>query len=77
MEILLSQVRNERGVSQERLAQLLGQSRANVQNIERGRAKSITFATLGALCSVLECQPGDLLRWVPDKSAADVDDHPS
>lgn len=67
MEIRLSQVREERGVSQDQLARMIEQSRTNIQNIERGRAKSITFATLGKLCAALECQPGDLFRYVPDK----------
>jgi len=29
----------------------------------RGRAKAVRFTTLAALCEVLKCQPGDLLRW--------------
>jgi putative transcriptional regulator len=28
-------------------------------------AKAVRFTTLAALCEVLECQPGDLLRWEP------------
>jgi DUF2975 family protein/Cro/C1-type helix-turn-helix DNA-binding protein len=31
-----------------------------------GRAKAVRFTTLAALCEVLDCQPGDLLRWEPD-----------
>jgi putative transcriptional regulator len=31
--------------------------------LKNGRAKAVRFATLAALCEVLECQPGDLLRW--------------
>jgi putative transcriptional regulator len=28
----------------------------------------VRFATLAALCEVLDCQPGDLLRWEPGES---------
>lgn len=31
--------------------------------LKNGRAKAVRFTTLTALCEVLECQPGDLLRW--------------
>ncbi|SOR81877.1 putative transcriptional regulator [Streptomyces chartreusis NRRL 3882] len=31
--------------------------------LKNGRAKAVRFSTLAALCEVLECQPGDLLRW--------------
>jgi putative transcriptional regulator len=38
----------------------------NVSVLKNGRAKAIRFTTLDAICRVLECQPGDILRWVPD-----------
>ena len=34
--------------------------------LKNGRAKAVRFTTLDALCEVLECQPGDLLRWEAD-----------
>jgi putative transcriptional regulator len=30
---------------------------------------AVRFATLAALCEVLKCQPGDLLRWEPEDAA--------
>jgi putative transcriptional regulator len=39
---------------------------ANLAVLKNGRAKAVRFATLAALCQVLRCQPGDLLRWEPD-----------
>jgi putative transcriptional regulator len=35
--------------------------------LKNGRAKAVRFSTLAAMCQVLECQPGDLLEWVPDE----------
>jgi putative transcriptional regulator len=39
--------------------------------LKNGRAKAVRFATLAALCEVLKCQPGDLLRWEPRTPQAD------
>ena len=45
------------------LADRAGITPANLAVLKNGRAKAVRFATLAALCEVLECQPGDLLRW--------------
>lgn len=42
----------------------------NVSVLKNGRAKAVRFSTLDAICRVLECQPGDILAWVPDDDAA-------
>lgn len=41
---------------------------ANVSVLKNGRAKAIRFTTLEAICRVLDCQPGDILQWVPEES---------
>ncbi|HEX7660609.1 MAG TPA: helix-turn-helix transcriptional regulator [Pseudonocardiaceae bacterium] len=46
----------------------VGISPANIAVLKNGRAKAIRFTTLDAICRVLGCQPGDLLRWVPDEA---------
>lgn len=46
-------------------AEAVGISPANVAVLKNGRAKAVRFSTLEAICSVLNCQPGDILRWVP------------
>ncbi|MCL6301359.1 helix-turn-helix domain-containing protein [Streptomyces kronopolitis] len=48
------------------LADRVGITPANLAVLKNGRAKAVRFTTLAALCEVLECQPGDLLRWEPD-----------
>ncbi|MEU4831350.1 helix-turn-helix transcriptional regulator [Streptosporangium sp. NPDC023615] len=45
------------------LADRVGITPANLAVLKNGRAKAVRFTTLAALCEVLECQPGDLLRW--------------
>ncbi|MFJ8141225.1 helix-turn-helix domain-containing protein [Streptomyces sp. NPDC096013] len=57
------------------LADRVGITPANLAVLKNGRAKAVRFATLAALCEVLECQPGDLLRWEAEDTAdADVAD---
>jgi putative transcriptional regulator len=47
-------------------ADAVGITPANVAVLKNGRAKAVRFTTLDAVCRVLECQPGDVLRWEPD-----------
>ena len=47
----------------------VGITPANIAVLKNGRAKANRFSTLEAMCSVLECQPGDLLEWIDDDSA--------
>ncbi|WP_062302350.1 helix-turn-helix domain-containing protein [Demequina subtropica] len=47
-------------------ASAVGISPANVAVLKNGRAKAIRFTTLERICEVLDCQPGDILRWEPE-----------
>lgn len=51
------------------LADAIGITPVNVSVLKNGRAKAVRFTTLDAICRVLECQPGDILEWVPDDDA--------
>ena len=51
------------------LAERVGITPANLAVLKNGRAKAVRFTTLASLCEVLDCQPGDLLRWEPDEPA--------
>lgn len=39
---------------------------ANLSILKNSKAKAVRFSTLEAICRVLECQPGDILEYVPD-----------
>ncbi|GLW08682.1 transcriptional regulator [Microtetraspora sp. NBRC 13810] len=52
------------------LAERVGITPANLAVLKNGRAKAVRFTTLAALCEVLDCQPGDLLRWEADSQPA-------
>ncbi|MFD6443527.1 helix-turn-helix domain-containing protein [Promicromonospora sukumoe] len=47
-------------------ADAIGLSPTNVSVLKNGRAKAVRFSTLNAICEVLDCQPGDVLRWVAE-----------
>ncbi|MDN6303129.1 MAG: helix-turn-helix domain-containing protein [Brachybacterium sp.] len=52
------------------LAERVGITPANLAVLKNGRAKAVRFSTLEALCEVLDCQVGDLLRWEPEEGGA-------
>ncbi len=52
-----------RKLSSGELAQRIGITPANLSILKTGKAKAIRFATLEAVCQVLECQPGDILEY--------------
>ena len=56
--------RRKMGVGE--FAERVGLTPANIAVLKNGRAKAVRFSTLEAMCEVLECQPGDLLEWVPE-----------
>ncbi len=41
---------------------------ANLSILKNNKAKAIRFSTLEAICKALDCQPGDILEYVPDES---------
>ena len=58
-----------RKMSVAEFAEAVGISPANVAVLKNGRAKAVRFSTLDAVCRVLQCQPGDVLQWVPEDAA--------
>lgn len=58
-----------RGLSVAALADAIGITPANLAVLKNDRAKAVRFTTLDALCRALDCQPGDILRHVPDSPA--------
>ena len=40
---------------------------ANLSILKTGKAKAVRFSTLDKICSVLKCQPGDILEYRPDE----------
>ena len=51
------------------LAERIGITPANLSILKNNKAKAVRFSTLEALCRALDCQPADLLEYVPDDEA--------
>lgn len=47
------------------LAETIGITEANLSLLKSGKVKGVRFSTLEKICSVLECQPGELLEYRP------------
>ncbi|WED43062.1 helix-turn-helix domain-containing protein [Legionella cardiaca] len=50
------------------LAEAIGITEANLSILKNGKAKAIRLATLEAICTYLQCQPGDILEYQLDKT---------
>ena len=48
------------------LAKEIDITMANLSILKNNKAKAVRFTTLDALCKALDCQPGDILEYVPD-----------
>jgi putative transcriptional regulator len=59
-----------RKVRSKDLADAIGITEANLSLLKSGKVKGVRFATLEAICERLDCQPGDLLEYVPGDSPA-------
>ena len=56
----------KRKMSLNELSEKVDLTLSNLSILKTGKAKAIRFSTLTALCKVLDCQPGDLLEFVPE-----------
>lgn len=54
-----------RKISSQELAARIDLTPANLSILKTGKARAIRFSTLEAICRILECQPGDILEYVP------------
>jgi putative transcriptional regulator len=61
-----------RKMSLTELAQKVDLTLANLSILKTGKAKAIRFSTLEALCNALDCQPGDLLEYVPEPAEKQI-----
>ena len=55
----------KRHMSLKELSERVGVTVPNLSILKTGKAKAIRFSTLAAICRELDCQPADLLRYVP------------
>lgn len=64
LDVLLA----ERKLKSKALAEYVGMTEANMSLLKQGKVKGMRFDTLASICAFLQCQPGDLLRYVPGEA---------
>ena len=55
-----------RKVKSRDLAEFVGITEANMSLLKQGKVRGVRFETLEKICEYLQCQPGDLLAYVPE-----------
>jgi putative transcriptional regulator len=58
---------HDRRMTLTELAERVDITLPNLSILKTGKARAIRFSTLDAICNVLACQPGDILRFGPDE----------
>ena len=56
----------KRKISLGELSQKVDVTMANLSILKNNKARAVRFSTLEAICKALDCQPGDILEFVPD-----------
>ena len=57
----------KRKMSSGERAEKVGITQANLSILKTGKAKAVRFSTLESICEALNCQPGDILEYIPEK----------
>jgi putative transcriptional regulator len=66
IQINLDVMMARRKMSLTELSSRIGISMTNLSLLKTGKVKGIRFSTLEAICRELECQPGDILEYLPE-----------
>ena len=65
IEVRLGQLLYDNKMTLTELSEKIGITLANLSIMKQGKGKAIRFSTLCKICRVLDCQPGDLMEYVP------------
>ena len=64
----LDVVMAQRKMTLSQLSEQVDITLANLSILKNNKAKAVRFFTLEAICAALDCQPGDILEFVPSES---------
>lgn len=67
IELKLDLVMAQRRMPLNDLAEQVGISNVNLSKIKNNKVNAIRFSTLAAICKALNCEPGDILKYVEDE----------
>ena len=70
--VRLDRMMADRKMSLNELADKVGLTNVNMSNLKTGKMKGIRFETLNSICKVLDCQPGEILEYTPDKAGLEL-----
>ena len=63
----LDVVMAQRKMTLSQLSEKVDITLANLSILKNNKAKAVRFSTLEAICAALDCQPGDILVYVPEE----------
>ncbi|HNW86999.1 MAG TPA: helix-turn-helix transcriptional regulator [Candidatus Limiplasma sp.] len=66
INVTLDMMLAKRKMSLNELSEKVGVTPSNLSILKTGKAHGVRFSTLEGLCAALDCQPGDLLEFLPD-----------
>ena len=66
IKVTLDAAMARKGMSLTQLSEAVDITLANLSILKTGKAKAVRFSTLEAICTVLECQPGEILLFEHD-----------
>jgi putative transcriptional regulator len=70
--VRLDEMLAARGMTLTELADRVGVTLANMSILKTNEARAVRFSTLEAICRHLDCQPGDILVYVPPEDDGEI-----
>jgi putative transcriptional regulator len=60
----------KRAMKLSELSEAIGITLPNLSILKTNKARAMRFSTLEAICKELDCQPGDLLEYIPENDGS-------
>lgn len=57
----------KRKISSSQLAEQIDLTPANLSILKNNKPKAVRFSTLARICKALDCQPSDILEYIPEE----------
>lgn len=70
IQVRLDEMLHERRMTLSELAEKVDITLANLSILKTGKARAVRFSTLSAICTALDCQPGDILHFSAEDSGS-------
>ena len=65
----------KRKLRSKELASYVGITEQNLSLLKSGKVKGLRFSTLEKICERLNCQPGDIIEWIPGDGSTALDEN--